>query len=251
MPSKELLDVVVFTGLYKPKNSWRQGPLDDQYYNYCVPFRYKEDKIVMVDTYHITHYGDYDDFIQKREEEKEKTRDNIPYAFDYYYQHYIIITSAEELEKYFNFVCDLKEYRPVNNRGYIKYKDEDKFENIPLWFECDYFQGGCKLVRNNAEIFYGRDIKTQLNSLKNNTCYYFPHVPEYELTELKEKMKDADSKGAWYDKEFYNKLLRWNEFLKAQEEVYDKKCKEIFSDRVFACESQEELDKYMKAKEMV
>lgn len=251
MMSKELLDAVVFTGLYEPKNSWRKGSLDDQYYNYCIPFRYKENKIVMIDTYHIKYYGNYDNFIQKREEEKENTRDFIPYIADFYYTHYQIIDTIEELEKCFNLVCDLKEYHPVNDREYVKYKDEDRLENISLWFECDYFRGGCKLVKNNAKIFYGRDIMIQLNKLKNNTAYSFPYMPEYELNELKEKMKSADKNNEWYDKDFYEKILKWNEFLKSQKEVYDKKYKEIFSDRVYACESQEKLDECMKDKEMI
>lgn len=254
MENKELLDAVVFTGLYKPKNSWRQGYLDEQYYNYCIPFRYKENKIVMIDTYHIKYYGDYGNFIQKREEEKNNTRDFIPYVYDYYYQHYTIIDNVKELEIWFDFVCDLKEYHPVDNREYVKYKDEDRFENISLWFECNYFQNGYKLVKNNAKIFYGRDIMIQLNKLKNNTAYSFPYMPEYELNELKEKMKNADKNNEWYDKDFYEKILKWNDFLKSQKEEYDKAYKEIFSGRVYAYETQEDylsylLDECMKDKD--
>lgn len=243
MTSKELLDAIVFTGLYEPKNGWSQGYLDDQYYGYCVPFRYKENKIVMVDTYHIKYYSKYDNFVQKREEEKNNTRDFIPYVSDYYYKHYRIIDSIKELEECFNLVCDLKEYHPVDDREYVKYKDEDRLENISLWFECNYFQNGCKLVKNNASIFYGRDIKVQLNNLKYNTSHSFPHISEYELNELKEKMKSADKNNAWYDKDFYEKISKWNEFLNSQKELYDNTYKEIFNDRPYACESQEELEK--------
>ena len=246
MTSKELLDVVIFTGLYEPKNSWRNGYLDDQCYNYCVPFRYKENKIVMVDTYHIKHYGNYDNFIREREEEKEKTRDYIPYVSDYYYKHYRIIDTIEELEKCFNLVCDLKEYHPVDDREYAKYKDEDRFENISLWYECKYFQNGYKLVKNDASIFYGRDISVQLNELKYNTSYSFPHISEYKLNELKEKTKSADSKGVWYDKDFYEKILKWNDFLNFQKQLFEKTYKEIFNIRSYACESQEELEELIE-----
>ncbi len=251
MMDKELLDVVVFTGLYKPKNSWRQGRLDDQYYNYCIPFRYKENKIVMVDTYHIKCYGDYDNFIKEREKEKNNIRDFIPYIYDYYYQHYRIIYDIKELEECFDLICDLKEYHPVNDREYVKYKDEDRLENISLWFECQYFQGGYKLVKNNASIFYGRDIMVQLNKLKNNTAYSFPYISDYDLDKLKETIKNADKNNAWYDKEFYEKILKWNEFLKSQKELFDKKYKDIFNNRYFARETQEELDEYMKSKEII
>ncbi len=248
MENKELLDAVVFTGLYKPKNSWSQGYLDDQYYNYCIPFRYKENKVVMIDTYHIEHYGNYDIFVQKREEEKNNTRDFIPYIYDYYYKHYRIIDTIEELEKCFDLVCDLKDFHPVNDREYAKYKDEDRFENISLWFECKYSQHGYKLVKNGAKIFYGRDISVQLNNLKYNTSYSFPHISEYDLDELKEKMKSADKNNAWYDKDFYERILKWNDFLNSQKKLYDKTYKEIF-DRSYAYESQEELEEYIKNKE--
>lgn len=249
MENKKLLDAVVFTGLYEPKNGWRKGWNDDQCYNYCIPFRYKENKIVMIDTYHIDSYGDYERFIQRREEEEKKiVRDNIPYVYNYYYKHYEIIDTIEELEKGFNLVCDLKEYHPVDDKEYAKYKDEDRLKNISLWRECKYFQNGYKLVKNNANIFYGRDIMVQLNELKNNTSYSFPHMSEYDLNELQETIENANKNNAWYDKEFYEKILKWNEFLKSQKELFDKKYKEIF-DRYYACETQEELDKHMKNKE--
>ena len=144
---EKLLNAVVFTGLYRPKKCWCNGYQSNQHYDYCVPFMH-EMGIVMVDTYHIHHSGDYEDFLKLREEEKDFKRVEVPFVTGLCYKYYSIIESVEELERNFDFVLDLKEYHPADDEEFAKCTDENKLARVPLWFECNLFRNGYKLVKN-------------------------------------------------------------------------------------------------------
>lgn len=243
--TEELLNEIKFTGVYIPKDGWSKGYMDTQHYGFCMPFIVGEN-IVMIDTYHISFYGKYEGFVKEREQEREKQRQFIPYVTDYYYQHYKVVRNVKDLQRDFKLICDLKEYHPVESRVYAQYRDEDRLDGIRLWFECQYFQGGYMLVKNDAKIFYGRNIMVLLNGLKNDTCNLLHSMSTYDLDKVKEAIEKAESEGSWYDKEFYERILKWNDFLIAQTKIFNEEYKKVFGNRRYACEKQEDLDELKK-----
>ena len=99
------------------------------------------------------------------------------------------------------------------------------------------------LVKNDAKVFYGRNIMVLLNGLKNDTCNLLHSMSTYDLDKVKEAIEKAESEGSWYDKEFYEKVLKWNDFLIAQTKIFNEEYKKIFGNRRYACETQEDLNK--------
>lgn len=165
---QEIIDKVVFGGLYKVKSgTWKMSPngwmVNDQCYLWAVPIMDDKGNLWMQDTYQLPY--------PYRLNGKSKTDAAIDDVCsfgpgysgwvvkraraDYYYKNQMMIASDDDLS-HFEFVADLHDYRGLKTgENYRDYKSEDLIHGVKLYFEhgysWDYGPVGVILVRKDAE----------------------------------------------------------------------------------------------------
>lgn len=162
---KELIDKVVFGGLYEVKSgTWNSnGGLNDQTYYLAVPVMDENGNLWMQDTYQLERPS-----CKSGESVTDAAIRNIcsfgegyegwclkSARWNYYYKNQIMITSDYDLSK-FELICDLHDYRGLEPwEEYRDYKPEDIVHNAILFqehgFNWTYGTCGAILVRKNAE----------------------------------------------------------------------------------------------------
>ena len=237
--NQELKDKIVFTGVYKPKWDVSLGYMDNQYYGLSVPF-IVNDRIVFVDTYHISFYGIYSAYVEQREKEVDVNHNFVPYISNYYYKHYKYVDTVSELEKNFELLLDLKECKPVTGDEVHFYKD--KFSNISLWFECCYRTSGYTLIKKDAKHDYGKKIAYLMNEIYSNITGSDMYLSSMGLSELEDAVKTADENGYWYDKKFYDGLMKYVEFIQDFKKQQSKMLTDLFDNRYPYTDENGEVD---------
>lgn len=165
---QEIIDKVVFGGLYKVKSgTWKMAPCgwcaNDQCYLWAVPIMDDKGNLWMQDTYQLPHPSGLNG--------KSKTDAAIDDVCsfgpgykgwvvkkaraDYYYMNQMLIMSDDDLN-HFEFVADLHDYRGLKTgEDYRDYKSEDLIRGVQLYFEhgysWDYGPVGVILVRKDAK----------------------------------------------------------------------------------------------------
>lgn len=166
MPTpKEIIDKVVFGGLYEVKSgTWNSsGGFNDQAYYLAVPVMDKDGNLWMQDTYQLPHPSSLNG--------KSKTDAAIDDVCsfgpgysgwvvkraiaDYYYKNQKQIYFEDDLDR-FELIADLHDYRGLKaGEDYRDYKSEDLIRGVQLYFEhgysWDYGPVGVILVRKDAE----------------------------------------------------------------------------------------------------
>ena len=211
------------TFLYSANFEEGSSYLDDQYYGLLLPFQVGND-VYLIDTYHITHYGSYDEFLKKRKE--NVVYSSIPYVYDYYYKHYYKITSKEDLENRFRFSLDLDEFMPCDSDDWADYNYEDKYSRVALWYECRYHTRGYYLIKKSAK----KNIKLCVENLMNSIMYEnsAPYVKDKSSKKLLDKLV-AENPESDYDKERYKKVSKWIKYLEEVEAESEEMFKTIFN----------------------
>lgn len=225
---------ITCSSVFRPKFSEGQGQLDDQYYGYLIPFQidtYDESirnistSVYLIDTYHIerpfnsqkvSEYNNYSNYFLR----EDKVYKGIPFVTDFYYQHCYKITSIEDLNKRFQFLCDLNDFKPCSESDYYNYNANDRID-LKLWYEGHRFY----LVKKNAIEDKTLLINNLICEVENNINIACIHS-EYEMERLKtivEANYDCD-----FDKDRYNKVVKWYNFISHQILEAENKYKEIF-----------------------
>lgn len=123
--------------------------LDEQTQGWWLPLYDKEGNIYMVDTYHIemrnTKSGKtiLDRILEDAKEKKDNSWLISRANTQYYYGGSIKVT--EETEKYFEEVCDLREFEIAKWDDIADYGEKDSVLNVQLYWEHHYPNGICLL----------------------------------------------------------------------------------------------------------
>lgn len=201
------------TYLYTYRHNSRQNDLDNQFYGFVLPFQVN-DEVYLIDTYHISHYESYNNFVANRAD--NITYKYIPYVSDYYYQHYYKINSKEHLERDFIFIGDLEEYTMCYSE-FENYEEKDKLSEIPLWHDSRRNN----LVKKGADTSKVLKINNLINTLlqSNYPLRLIGKVYKEQLDMLVLLNQTLD-----YNKSDYEKLCKWWDYLekisKEVQEVY-------------------------------
>ena len=165
---QEIIDKVVFGGLYKVKSgTWEMGPngwmVNDQCYLWAVPIMDDKGNLWMQDTYQLP----YPSSLNGKSKTDAAIDDVCSFGpgysgwvvkraiGNYYYQNQRKIESEDDLSR-FEFVADLHDYRGLKTgEDYRDYKSEDLIHGVKLCFEHGYSWNygpvGVILVRKDAE----------------------------------------------------------------------------------------------------
>ena len=128
--------------------------LDEQTQGWWLPLYDKEGNICMVDTYHIesrdTKAGKtiLDRILEEAKEKKENSWLICRADSQYYYGGSVKIT--KETEKYFEEVCDLRDYEIAKWDDIADYDEKDYVLNVQFYWEHNYPNGIC-LLRKRAK----------------------------------------------------------------------------------------------------
>ena len=177
---QEIIDKVVFGGLYKVKShTWpRMNQLfeNDQCYLWAVPIMDDRGNLWMQDTYQLP----YPSSLNGKSKTDAAIDDVCSFGpgysgwvvkraiADYYYKNQKQIYFEDDLNS-FEFVADLHDYRGLKTgEDYRDYKSEDLIRGVKLYFEhgysWDYGPVGVILVRKDAE----KNSKCILNKAIDN-----------------------------------------------------------------------------------
>ena len=165
---QEIIDKVVFGGLYKVKSgTWKMSPngwmVNDQCYLWAVPIMDDKGNLWMQDTYQLPY-----PYSLNGKSKTDAAIDDVC-SFgpgyngwvvrraigDYYYRNQRKIESEDDLS-HFELVADLHDYRGLKTgEDYRDYKSEDLIHGVKLYFEHGYSWNygpvGVILVRKDAE----------------------------------------------------------------------------------------------------
>lgn len=190
---KEVIDKVVFGGLYKVKSGTWQTGYNDQCYCLAVPVMDDKGYLWMQDTYQIDSpwYSKEKNGVDNKTDAAilqicsfgegyngwcvKKARAN------YYYKNQMQIMSEYDLS-HFELICDLHDYHWIGHEDYRDYKPEDVIHDCPLYFEHGYSwnlgraKGGI-LVRNGAKKDSARMLEAEIQDV-----YSWFHYPRGERT---------------------------------------------------------------------
>lgn len=208
--------------------------LNDQRYGFWIPAHYKKDDndaYYMIDTYQIKRELYEDIYTYDKEKYMQSLlnglrrlkdpEDGGNYAckmpYDYFYSAIIKIT--DENINIFKEVCDLKEYR-LSDQDECRYFDEkDVVKYLKLFNEHKYPMG-ITIVRKDAKYNYNNLIEAKLYDIIKDTQKP-NYSSDYYINDLKRIQLEAIEKGAEYDKEKLDDILKYNEFLKDIRNIVD------------------------------
>lgn len=166
MPTpKEIIDKVVFGGLYEVKSgTWNSsGGFNDQAYYLAVPVMDKDGNLWMQDTYQLERPSMKGDKNITDAAIRQICSFGEGYSgwcvnharFNYYYKNQKQIMDDDDLS-HFELICDMHDYRGLEPwEDYRDYKAEDVVHRVILFnehgFRWDYGTCGATLVRKDAE----------------------------------------------------------------------------------------------------
>lgn len=218
------------TTLFYPRFNERQDKYDAQFNEYLLPFQVN-DEVYLIDTYHIKIFGDnpikyYKRYLEKLDE-CNVIYDHIPFVENFSFKHAYKITSQEDLEYWFYYICDLKDYRCCDGDTSNDYSSFVS-KNVCL----TYRDSECltMLVKKQAS----KKLDLQLQNLRSQIFKAIekPSVKcdcEYKIEDLKQLIS-KNSICDW-DKKECNKILEWYDYMSKISEEIDKKYEEIFFER--------------------
>lgn len=240
---QEIIDKVVFGGLYKVKShTWpRMNQLfeNNQCYLWAVPIMDDKGNLWMQDTYQLP----YPSSLNGKSKTDAAIDDVCSFGpgysgwvvkraiGNYYYKNQRKIESEDDLD-HFEFVADLHDYRGLKaGEDYRDYKSEDLIRGVKLYFEHGYSWNygpvGVVLVRKDAE----KNSKCILNKAIDdvNAALKWPRGAYngaiLRLTDALEKcVKDGDLDDKLY-KKAYDALAmsdKLDEMNKEFNKFYDK-----------------------------
>lgn len=188
--------------------------LDDQTSGYWLPYLNKNGDVYLVDTYHINFYGNTQKFIDDFLTQKYNNHDSS-YLIrransEYYYSGSVKIT--DNIEKYFEEVCDLRNVELCNNPS--DYNPEDIFLNVQLWFEHAY-PHGVNFKKKNASINKNRQALNHIGKLIGNINYSY--IYDNDLKTLDSYLNVVDEitkKKILITKKFLEEQKKYSELVK-------------------------------------
>lgn len=213
---------------------------DDQTQYWWLPFYDKNGNIHMVDTYHIelrsTKEGQT--ILDKILEEASEKTDNSWLIFransQYFYGGSVKIT--EETEKYFEEVCDLREFE-ISRAGANDYSRKDFVNDVQLYFEHAY-PNGVLLLRKNAKKDFNREIQNFIN-IEERRCRdsIVGEIDIKDVDEFIERVNEEDSNN----KKLKERLLLLRKFIQDNIKLKEKKQKifRAYFDKAYPTESDE------------
>lgn len=189
---RELIDKVVFGGLYKVKfGTWPMGSngwmVNDQCYGLAVPVMDGEGKLWMQDTYQLPfpHYNSDKDGVDNKTDAAILQICSFGEGYngwcvrnarcDYYYKNQMLIMTEDDLS-HFELICDLHDYRWIGYENYRDYMPEDIIHNCPLYFEHGYSwdsgraKGGI-LVRKGAKRNSVQMLERAISDVMSDLCW--------------------------------------------------------------------------------
>lgn len=209
---KDIIDKVVFGGLYKVKSgTWNNnGGLNDQCYYLAVPIMDDNGDLWMQDTYQLKfpsmkngqtlteaaierlfEFGDgYGGWAVKEA------------RYNYYYKNQMKITSQWQLD-HFELIADLHDYRPFKpGEDYRDYNDDDVLHGVKLYFEhgysWNYGSVGVKLVRKDAKKNPVCVLESAIQDVNGNMEYPLG-ASSYRIKKMNEAEKICINEGLMND----------------------------------------------------
>lgn len=184
--------------------------LDEQTQGWWLPFFDKEGNIHLVDTYHISSRCNFlDVFLKENEEKKDNSWIIDRSNYDYYYGGSVKMSS--EKEKYFEMVCDLRDYE-IQKIDPNDYKPNDTILNVQLYFEHAY-PHGATMLRKGATKDKTREASNFMNHTLEGVGSLW--VNDLRIEKLTKYMKDP-SVDATVRNEIYIALKYLTEAAKAE-----------------------------------
>lgn len=214
------------TSLFRPRFDERIDYYDRQHYNYLLPFQVNDD-VYLVDTYHIGIFGSIENYLKNMGNNENYTCESLLFAMHDFYTHIYKILSFEALNERFELICDLKDYDMCGQTDFCDYSESNR--KGPFQLESC----GCKvwLIKKGAI----RNITLQINKLivrvKEHISYTTPEVycAIEDIKTLKKLIKE--NPNCDYNKDMYNKVLEWYDYMSKIIVEIDKKYEEIFFER--------------------
>lgn len=199
--------------------------LDDQTQDWWLPFFDENGNIHMVDTYHIelrsTKEGQtiLDRIIKEATEKTDNSWLIFRANSQYYYGGSVKIT--EETEKYFEEVCDLRDFE-ISKADANDYSKKDFVDGVQLYFEYAY-PNGVLLLRKNAKKDFNREVQNFIRIKERNCDFFVGQSDIKDVDEFIERIKKEDSNN----KEQKERLLLLRKFIQDNINLRDKKNKMV------------------------
>lgn len=194
----------------------------------------------MVDTYHIEFRSTKEGqtILDKIVEEASEKTDNSWLIFransQYYYGGSIKIT--EDTEKYFEEVCDLRDFE-ISKADANDYSKKDFVDGVQLYFEHAY-PNGVLLLRKNARKDFNREVQNFIRIKERNCSDSFVGQRDVkDVDEFIKRIKKEDSNN----KELKERLLLLRKFIQDNIRLREEKQKMVraYYDRAYPSESDE------------
>lgn len=237
MPTpKEIIDKVVFGGLYKVNGgTWNSnGGLNDQCYCLAVPVMDEDGNLWMQDTYQL-------EMPSRKTKESESIADAAirticgfgeGYSgwclknarWNFYYKNQMKIMTEDDLS-HFELICDMHDYRVLEPwEDYRDYKPDDIVHRAILFrehgFKWDYGTCGATLVRKDAEKDPVRMLERAIDNAYED--FKWPH-PSWRMKDVDEEEQRCCEDGSM-TYELANKVnavRSLNELLKKMEKEFN------------------------------
>lgn len=220
----------------------KSNELDDQTYGFWLPFYDKKGDIYLVDTYHIhgldiKKYNEsiIDRLIRWATEKKDNTNLIMTSDFDYYYGGSVKVT--EDMLKYFNLVCDLRDFEETKCPR--DYDQKDIIPHVKFYQNHNYEINGVNLVRKNAE----KSVEIMCDNLITQIMYYhyrFDAPSDYYFNELREYAESGKISEAM--KEKARLILKTSKEMKKMQEQYLEKWK-VIKDAIAILDNTDNIDR--------
>lgn len=215
------------TSLFRPRFDERIDYYDRQHYNYLLPFQVNDD-VYLVDTYHIGIFGSIENYLKNMGNNENYTCESLLFAMHDFYTHIYKILSFEDLNERFELICDLKDYDMCGQTDFCDYSESNR--KGPFQLESC----GCKvwLIKKGST----KEANLQINNLiaSVHTLIEKPKVLTFQ--ESRESIKKAnelikENPNCDYNKDMYDKVLKWYDYMRKIIDEIDKKYEEIFFER--------------------
>lgn len=215
------------TSLFRPRFDERVDYYDRQHYDYLLPFQVR-DNVYLVDTYHIYVWGSIENYLKIMGDSENYTRENLLFAMDDFYIHTYKILSLEDLNKRFELICDLEDYDLCEQTEFCDYSESNRKGPFKLG-NC-----GCTvwLIKKGST----KEANLQINNLIASVHALIEKPKVLTFQRLRENIKKAnelikENPNCDYNKDMYDKALKWYDYMRKIIDEIDKKYEEIFFER--------------------
>lgn len=199
---------------------------DDQTQDWWLPFYDENGNIHMVDTYHIelrsTKEGQtiLDGIVKDASEKTNNSWLIFRANSQYFYGGSVKIT--EETEKYFEEVCDLREFE-ISRVNANDYSREDFIDGVQLYFEHAY-PNGVLLLRKNAKKDFNREVQNFIN-IEERRCSD-SIVGKIDIKDVNEFIKRVEKEDS-NNNELKERLLLLRKFIQDNIKLKEEKNKMV------------------------